>query len=223
MMGVMPMEIISAESPSRNPDPSMIAGRWETRLVINGSRKSRSRDFQFLLGKLRYEPEKVIEQDLVVLNEYWDYILNRGRENNRLKKAYSVAIQLKSFMKKLFSDFREGKIDQNLFWYYPRDYISFLLSAHAYFGLKNSEYLKLTPSVKLLKTKLAKVPQPYIGVGYRDKGTMGIKCIDGTPSLEEFYSNYLGEYAHISLNYTIDDPPNLGTENRVNDLSAVFW
>ena len=89
------------------------------------------------------------------------------------------------------------------------------MSSHAYFGLKGNEYLSQGRFSRVRLYKLKKYIPPVIGVGYRDKGTKKFVGLDGTPSLGDFYSNWIDPMKCFSVSYSLDEPPDLGSQ-RVN-------
>lgn len=200
---------------ARPVSPTQFGMGWESKVILSTPKKYRDRDFIFLLGKMRYEPDKMTSEDIWAFQEYFEWLLENSsnRQHNRFKKVFGMLLHLKQFLKYLMTGWsKNSKIPDKLFWRFPGIYSGLLLDAYQYFGLKGSEYRNLIPSVRVIRYKPTKPSQRYIGVGYRDKGTKGKDYLDGTPSLEEFYCHRPSGWTNLS--YSLDDPPELGVGSR---------
>jgi hypothetical protein len=172
---------------SRPGAPTLGKGeKWETFLQYKTPRRQRLMDLRYILSKIKFEPESWNDQDVLDLLSIHEWLMDRCllKKNHHLKE-HSLQILTVSYMLKSVMDLSDSETKRPLRTI-ERMFPKFLLTAHQYFGLKNSEYQKFQSGLCCYtKRPLHKTPQPYIGVGYKDKGTLRCSSSDGCPSWKE--------------------------------------
>jgi hypothetical protein len=214
------MESILFPQNARPVTPILCGIGYETRIVIETSKRTRKRDFLFLLAKMRYEPIKITENNIMTFHELFEWIIERNHCHNgkvEFNGIFAMITNMKFFLKYLYNSYNEDRqVPSDLFLRFPAEFSGYILDAYQYYGQKNSEYLKFEPFIRVISTKPKKRKLAYIGVGYKDKGTAGDKSFDGTPDLKEFYGRYLPDWCYSSQYYSLEHPPNLGLTERIN-------
>jgi hypothetical protein len=146
--------------------------------------------YRFILAKIVHDPDGLGIEDLLALFELNVYLDRKSQTDEQFHEKYHLWLNtIDTFIEKLsqFKVFpiRLGQIDKlNL----EKALVPFLPSSRAYFGYKKQP--RIYDSYRILLRNPLKAPKKlpskrYIGVGYRDKGSLKNTAIDGSPHWKE--------------------------------------
>jgi hypothetical protein len=198
--------------------------RTEQVLFFRTNKKFRFRDLQFLIAKLQFEPKEFTEDDYLTLYETWEWLLEKcTSSSHRFYKYRLFLLSENKHILRYASRLIDGEQSRSpLYLGIDRMFSNYILGAHQYFGMKNSEYKEQKPSCFYKKIELVKSDQRYIGVGYKDKGSSRDKSHDGTLDWKELLAEPGNHRSAEQVLYTVDDPPLLMDKNcRISSLQII--
>lgn len=147
---------------------------------------------RFLLSKFLYDRIDPLHLDEFLALSHLYFELMEVKDPNFKQKWISLFYRKHPFFEKLFesTDFpiRVEMSKEEVSYF--REYLEDLaLSPEAYFGMKGNRNIRDSFLLSLGFSSLKSVkPKPYIGVGYRDKGTCRNPAEDGSPTWQEIAS-----------------------------------
>lgn len=216
------METKQAVSLSCISDPSQ--GRTERVRYFRTKRKFRFLDLRYLIAKFTFESERCTEEDFLCLFETLEWLEEHCQKGT--SRFFKYRLFILSEKRNILIGARKilsGGSSWSIGWRVNRIIsLPVLLSPHEYFGLKNQIYKEQEPSVFFRNVELRKFTIPYVGVGYKDKGSSRLVAYDGTPDWRELCSYEHSQYRSLEqILINSSSPPNIGVESRENDLRDV--
>jgi hypothetical protein len=171
-------------SPSLQPPTEV----WDYRDALSGGYRvivkrgtNRFKLFRFLLSRIRYSKDGFHLDDYLV---FWQlYFQMIDEKDPKFQKRLEI-LQDENLVKIL-----EHLRDVRVFPYNPRDitvqildYLPLIYHSRSFYGMENSgwsKHYRLSFNSRLVRRKPP--PVPYIGVGYKDKGSRRDVALDGSP------------------------------------------
>jgi hypothetical protein len=174
--------------------------------------------FRFLLAKLCYDPLGISVEDLLTIYELQVYLEMKSDKDPKFNEKYGLWLITTEHVIQKLGTFRNFPIRiQEGHRKLLIDVLKPLLpGASAYFGLRKQPRIWNSFRVQLrnpLKPLPRKVPKPYVGVGYKDKGSRKDLAKDGSPHWKEVassnsYHEVLSPILEISeAEFIQKDPP----------------
>lgn len=148
---------------------------------------------KLLISKLVWEPEEGLHLDeFIVLNSLWFDFMIKLEHDKGFHSKWEKDLSDSHWLMEDLSEAVEFPCHLNLKSEKDKILIKnecpIILEPNAYFGLKKQ--LRQKPYSVILRrhlpTRKAK-PKPYVGVGYRDKGSLKNIAKDGSPHWKEVY------------------------------------
>lgn len=153
--------------------------------------------FRYVLAKYHYETEELTPADQFISNYTYVALEDYAKKDHQwFNNHLSLLSKLKQELYYLNHEFkyRTHKNKPEVSCYFPKEQKSLQLSPRAFLGLKSDPRFQRVYRLAIgLKSDLRKFsPAPYIGVGYKDKGTRRIPSEDGSPTWQELASKNIG-------------------------------
>lgn len=155
---------------------------------------------RFLIAKSVYEPAKLEEYDILLINELVLGLLDDTSFNKSFSEKYDNlvfdAVGKLKFINALYQKQVSSQLSTKIYSEFQEADHEFSnpLSPRAYLGLKSDRSFqrKLNNYLRVGEEETFVLANRYIGVGYKDKGDSRNSAIDGSPSWQEVASKGSG-------------------------------
>lgn len=207
--GVPPQSENLGSSPSLKlrPEVELLRILRKGYRVIIRKGSNRFKLLQYLLGRYRYDPEGLHLEDYLVFFEVYYQLIEletSSFEENRmlLLEAGFLEILTNLNRNKIFPAIPRDSTKKKL------DEIPWIPSGNAYFGQKGQGYTSKGYRLVFNDTVSPRKfpPKPYIGVGYKDKGSRRNSAVDGSPAWQEVGSHFANQEREQSIDDQGDPP-----------------
>lgn len=187
-------------------------GRRGIRVIhIEIPKKLRFKALIFLISKMRYEYQSFSESDLRCLYELFSWLessSSKGTSSNFKYQAFLLQGMLpilKSANKLIAKTIKPERV----LWNFPSLFVNKLYDSYQYFGMKNGLFKTINFLVHY-RTQYSVTPEvPYIGVGYKDKGSSRLLSSDTSPDWKEIAMDRRTQRTIDRIHYTPEEPPYL--------------
>jgi hypothetical protein len=162
--------------------------------VIYRAGSKRITILRFLLAKMVYDSSGLGLEDFLVMYDLFMYADQKCQSDKHFEEKYGDWLFTVSGLLQQMSDQRVFPIrpDTESRTLLEKGLIPLLPSQHAYFGLKKQPRIWNSFRIQFrnpLITPKAFPLKRYIGVGYRDKGHLKNKAVDGSPSWQDVWDS----------------------------------
>jgi hypothetical protein len=181
---------------------------------------------RFLLAKMVYDSDGLGLDEFLVVYDLFMYADGKSANDQTFREKYGDWLFTVSELLQQMSDCRTFPIRPNR---ESRELLGkglnpLLPSQHAYFGYKKQPRISNSFRIQFrnpLITPKAYPPKRFIGVGYRDKGHLKNKAVDGSPSWQEVWDSKKHQIQESTLFLSIELQPKINL-NRIEFVDENF-
>lgn len=149
--------------------------------------------YRFLIAKLVHDPDGLSIEDSLALYELNLYLNRKTEKDQTFSNKYGLWLITTNSLIERISEIRvfPFKLRENDRTNLERALTPFLPSSRAFFGYMKQPRIRNSYEIHLRNPlfRPKKYEKPYIGVGYRDKGSRRDKARDGSPDWKEVASS----------------------------------